>query len=212
MVARNAGCETEANGLLRISTLGGWLETSGAHATWRIGGSPGATAVERSFPAPSISALCGREARAPFFRRSRVSFVNSEPYCQLTRSALICSPCLGGDNVEIASDRLTRECLCRGCRGSNSLLDLSGDGRPCAPTPIRRSSAGETPIKMCSAAPASTTSNMSLFKNMPFSERWYAQLTSATFSAAGAQANGTFGQYTAAANARNLQLALRITF
>jgi hypothetical protein len=53
---------------------------------------------------------------------------------------------------------------------------------------------------------------MSLFKNMPFSERWYAQLTSATFSAAGAQANGTFGQYTAAANARNLQLALRITF
>ena len=71
--------------------------------------------------------------------------------------------------------------------------------------------------------------DMSLFKNMPFSERWHAQLrleaynvfnhtqfttvnTSATFSAAGAQTNGTFGQYTAAANARNLQLALRITF
>jgi hypothetical protein len=71
--------------------------------------------------------------------------------------------------------------------------------------------------------------DMSLFKNMPFSERWHAQLrletyntlnhtqfttvnTSATYSAAGVQTNGTFGQYTAAANARNLQLALRITF
>jgi hypothetical protein len=71
--------------------------------------------------------------------------------------------------------------------------------------------------------------DMSLFKNMPFSERWHAQLrlesyntfnhtqfttvnTSATFNATGAQTNGTFGQYTAAANARNLQLALRITF
>jgi len=71
--------------------------------------------------------------------------------------------------------------------------------------------------------------DMSLFKNMPFSERWRAQLrlegynvfnhtqfttvnTSATFNATGAQTNGTFGQYTAAANARNLQLALRITF
>ncbi len=71
--------------------------------------------------------------------------------------------------------------------------------------------------------------DMSLFKNMPFSERWHAQLrveaynvfnhtqfttvnTSATFNAAGAQTNGTFGQYTAAANPRQLQLALRITF
>jgi hypothetical protein len=36
--------------------------------------------------------------------------------------------------------------------------------------------------------------------------------TAATFSAAGAQTSGTFGQYTAAANARNLQLALRIMF
>jgi hypothetical protein len=70
---------------------------------------------------------------------------------------------------------------------------------------------------------------MSIFKNMPFSERWHAQLrleaynvfnhtqfttvnTSATFSATGAQTNGTFGQYTAAANARNLHLALRIAF
>ena len=70
----------------------------------------------------------------------------------------------------------------------------------------------------------------SLFKNMPFFEgRLRAQLrveaynlfnhtqfttvsTTATFNAAGAQTNGTFGQYTAAANPRQLQLALRIMF
>lgn len=71
--------------------------------------------------------------------------------------------------------------------------------------------------------------DMSLFKNFPIGERFRAQLrmegynvwnhtqftsvnTSATFSAAGAQTNGTFGQYTAAANPRQLQLALRISF
>jgi hypothetical protein len=71
--------------------------------------------------------------------------------------------------------------------------------------------------------------DMSIFKNMPFGERWHAQLRleaynvfnhtqfttvnpSATFNAAGAKTNGTFGPYTAAANARNLQLALRIAF
>jgi len=72
--------------------------------------------------------------------------------------------------------------------------------------------------------------DMSLFKNMPFGERLRAQLrveaynvfnhtqftsvgTSATFNpTTGAQTNGTFGQYTAAANPRQLQLALRITF
>jgi hypothetical protein len=64
---------------------------------------------------------------------------------------------------------------------------------------------------------------------MLFGERWRAQLrveaynalnhtqfttvnTSATYSAAGVQTNGLFGQYTAAANPRQLQLALRITF
>jgi hypothetical protein len=71
----------------------------------------------------------------------------------------------------------------------------------------------------------------SLFKNMPFFEgRLNAQLrveaynllnhtqfttvnTSATFNpTTGAQTNGTFGQYTAAANPRQLQLALRLTF
>jgi hypothetical protein len=37
--------------------------------------------------------------------------------------------------------------------------------------------------------------------------------TSATFNpTTGAQTNGTFGQYTAAANPRQLQLALRISF
>ncbi|HJZ97381.1 MAG TPA: TonB-dependent receptor [Candidatus Solibacter sp.] len=73
--------------------------------------------------------------------------------------------------------------------------------------------------------------DMSLFKNMPFAEgRVKAQLrveaynvfnhtqftgvgTSATFNpTTGAQTNGTFGQYTSAANARQLQLALRISF
>jgi hypothetical protein len=71
----------------------------------------------------------------------------------------------------------------------------------------------------------------SLFKNMPFLDgRLRAQLrveaynvfnhtqfttvnTSATFNpTTGAQTNGTFGQYTAAANPRQLQLALRLTF
>ena len=71
--------------------------------------------------------------------------------------------------------------------------------------------------------------DISLFKNMMFGERWRAQLraeaynafnhtqftsvnTSATFSTAGVQTNGLFGQYTAAANPRQLQLALRLTF
>jgi hypothetical protein len=36
--------------------------------------------------------------------------------------------------------------------------------------------------------------------------------TSATFNASGAQTNGLFGQYTAAANGRQLQLALRVMF
>jgi hypothetical protein len=71
--------------------------------------------------------------------------------------------------------------------------------------------------------------DMSLFKNMVFGERWRAQLrveaynafnhtqfttvnTSATFNTAGQQTNGTFGQYTAAANPRQLQLALKISF
>jgi hypothetical protein len=71
--------------------------------------------------------------------------------------------------------------------------------------------------------------DISLFKNVLFTERWRGQLrveaynalnhtqfstvnTSATFSAAGAQTNGLFGQYTAAANPRQLQLALRLTF
>jgi hypothetical protein len=73
--------------------------------------------------------------------------------------------------------------------------------------------------------------DMSLFKNVPFFEgKLRAQLraeaynlfnhtqfttvnTSATFNpTTGAQTNGTFGQYTAAANARQLQLALRLSF
>lgn len=73
--------------------------------------------------------------------------------------------------------------------------------------------------------------DMSLFKNMPFLEgRLRAQLraeaynlfnhtqftavnTSATFNpTTGAQTNGIFGQYTAAANPRQLQLALRLSF
>ncbi len=72
--------------------------------------------------------------------------------------------------------------------------------------------------------------DMSLFKNVPITERWKAQLrveaynlfnhtqfttinTSAQFNpTTGAQTNGTFGQYTAAANPRQLQLALRIWF
>jgi hypothetical protein len=70
----------------------------------------------------------------------------------------------------------------------------------------------------------------SLFKNMPFFEgRLRAQLrveaynlfnhtqftgvnTTATFNAAGAQTNGSFGQYSSAANPRQLQLALRLMF
>ena len=65
---------------------------------------------------------------------------------------------------------------------------------------------------------------------MPLREgRWRAQLrvesynllnhtqftgvnTSATFNATGLQTNGTFGQYTAARNGRNLQMAIRLTF
>ncbi len=71
--------------------------------------------------------------------------------------------------------------------------------------------------------------DMSFFKNMLFGERWRAQFrveaynslnhtqfttvnTSATYSTAAAQTNGAFGQYTAAANPRQLQLALRVTF
>lgn len=71
--------------------------------------------------------------------------------------------------------------------------------------------------------------DMSLFKNFPIGERFRAQLrmegyniwnhtqfttvnTAATFNAAGAQTNGILGQYTAAANPRQLQLALRIAF
>ena len=71
--------------------------------------------------------------------------------------------------------------------------------------------------------------DMSAFKNMLFGERWRAQLrdqsynalnhtqfttvnASATYSTAGVQTNGLFGQYTAAANPRQLQLALRVTF
>lgn len=72
--------------------------------------------------------------------------------------------------------------------------------------------------------------DVSLFKNMPFTERWKAQLrveaynlfnhtqfttvnTSAQFNpTTGAQTNGQFGQYTAAANPRQLQLALRVWF
>ena len=69
----------------------------------------------------------------------------------------------------------------------------------------------------------------SLFKNIPITERWSAQFrveaynvfnhtqfttvnTAAVFNAAGQQTSGTFGQYTAAANPRQLQLALRIMF
>ncbi len=71
--------------------------------------------------------------------------------------------------------------------------------------------------------------DISLFKNILFTERWRAQFrveaynalnhtqftsvnTAATFSTAGVQTNGLFGQYTAAANPRQLQLALRLTF
>lgn len=71
--------------------------------------------------------------------------------------------------------------------------------------------------------------DLSAFKNMKFGERWKAQLrvesyntlnhtqftsinTSATYTTAGVQTNALFGQYTAAANPRQLQLALRITF
>lgn len=71
--------------------------------------------------------------------------------------------------------------------------------------------------------------DMSLFKNMPFTERLRAQLrveaynlfnhtqfsgvdTSAQFSAAGVQTNAAFGNYTSATNPRQLQLALRLSF
>jgi hypothetical protein len=71
--------------------------------------------------------------------------------------------------------------------------------------------------------------DMSLFKNMRFGERWRGQLrveaynvwnhtqfttvnTAATFSATGAQTTANLGQYSAAANPRQLQLATRITF
>ena len=71
--------------------------------------------------------------------------------------------------------------------------------------------------------------DMSVFKNFHFSERWRGQLrveayniwnhtqftsvnTSATFNTSGVQTNGAFGNYTAAANPRQLQLAARIMF
>ncbi len=71
--------------------------------------------------------------------------------------------------------------------------------------------------------------DLSLFKNFLFGERWRAQFrveaynalnhtqfttinTSATYSTAGVQTTALFGQYTAAANPRQLQLALRLTF
>jgi hypothetical protein len=71
--------------------------------------------------------------------------------------------------------------------------------------------------------------DISLFKNMLFGERWKAQFrveaynalnhtqfttvnTSATYNTAGVETNGAFGEYTAAANPRQLQLALRVTF
>ena len=71
--------------------------------------------------------------------------------------------------------------------------------------------------------------DMSLFKNFRLTERWRGQLrmeayniwnhtqfttvnTSATFTTAGVQTNAAFGNYTAAANPRQLQLAARIMF
>lgn len=71
--------------------------------------------------------------------------------------------------------------------------------------------------------------DMSLFKNIPLGERFRGQFrvesyntfnhsqfngvnTSATFNASGQQTNGTFGQYSGAANPRQLQLALRVMF
>jgi hypothetical protein len=71
--------------------------------------------------------------------------------------------------------------------------------------------------------------DLSVFKNMKFSERWRGQLqvqtyntlnhtqftsinTSATFSTAGVQTNGLFGQFTAAGNPRQMQMVLRVTF
>jgi hypothetical protein len=71
--------------------------------------------------------------------------------------------------------------------------------------------------------------DLSLFKNILFTERWRAQFrvemynslnhtqfttvnTAATYSSAGVQTNALFGQYTAAGNPRQLQLALRLTF
>ena len=71
--------------------------------------------------------------------------------------------------------------------------------------------------------------DISLLKNIPITERFRGQLrlesyntfnhtqfnavgTSATFNATGQQTSGTFGQYTGAANPRQLQLALRISF
>ncbi|MGP8243820.1 MAG: hypothetical protein ACLQVN_04785 [Bryobacteraceae bacterium] len=69
----------------------------------------------------------------------------------------------------------------------------------------------------------------SLFKNFPITERWRAQFrveayniwnhaqfttvnTTASFNAAGVNTAGTFGEYTAAGNPRQLQLALRLQF
>jgi hypothetical protein len=71
--------------------------------------------------------------------------------------------------------------------------------------------------------------DMSLFKNMRFTERFKGQLqvqtyntlnhtqftsinTSATFTTAGVQTNGLFGQYTAAGNPRQMQMVFRVTF
>lgn len=71
--------------------------------------------------------------------------------------------------------------------------------------------------------------DLSVFKTMRFTERVRGQLqiqtyntlnhtqfttvnTAATYSAAGAQTNGLFGQYTAAGNPRQMQMVLRVTF
>jgi hypothetical protein len=69
----------------------------------------------------------------------------------------------------------------------------------------------------------------SVFKTIPITEHWRAQFrveayniwnhtqfttvnTTASFNAAGVQSAGTFGEYTAAGNPRQLQLALRVEF
>ena len=71
--------------------------------------------------------------------------------------------------------------------------------------------------------------DLSLFKTVRFTERIRGQLqvqtyntlnhtqftsvnTAATYSTAGVQTNGLFGQYTAAYKARQMQMVLRITF